>query len=130
MMKLRTLLACFAVASTTTLCSLGTAKAEDWSTSTKILATSAMVLTVADWGQTRDIVKSNGQYIELNRILGPRPSMSAVNTYFVATLATQYIVAEFLPDPYKTMVLSGMLGISLQAVGNNKSIGLKINFGL
>jgi hypothetical protein len=129
-MKLKTALVCFAVASTTTLCSLGTAKAEDWSTSTKILTMSAMALTVADWGQTRDIVKSNGRYVELNRILGPQPSMGKVNAYFVGMLVSQFLVAEFLPDPYKTMVLSGVIGMELQAVGNNKSIGLKINFGI
>jgi hypothetical protein len=129
-MKLRTTLVCFAVASTTTLCSIGSAKAEEWTTSTKILTTTAMALTVADWGQTRDIVKRPSEYRELNPILGPQPSMGKVNSYFIGALVAQYLVAEYLPDPLKTMVLSGVLGMQLTTVGNNRSIGLKINFGM
>lgn len=128
-MKLRTILTAFAIASTTTLCSLSTAKAEEWSTSTRILTMSAMALTVADWGQTRDIVKRPTEYRELNPILGPSPSMGKVNAYFVGALVSQYLIAEYLPEPYKTMVLSGVVGMQITTVHNNRSIGLNINFG-
>jgi hypothetical protein len=87
-----------------------------------------MALTVADWGQTRMIARNPQTYRELNPILGSHPSVGKVDAYMIGYLLTQYAIAECVPEPWKTLLLSQVIMVQAKAVGNNKSIGLQIRF--
>jgi hypothetical protein len=128
--NIRNLLITFALGSSLALGFIPKAKAapEDWSTSTRALTGLSMALTVADWGQTRMIARNPQTYRELNPILGPHPSQSRVDAYMIGYLATQYLIAEYAPEPMKTLLLTYVLVVQAKAVGNNRSIGLQIRF--
>lgn len=74
------------------------------------LTTIAILTLIIDWLQTRYIAKHPEKYSELNVILGPHPSVVAVNIYFMICIAIIGAVAYFATEPY------GAVGCGLLAV--------------
>jgi len=85
---------------------------------------------VADWGQTRDIAAqcSEGYYYETNPVLGKCPTAQWVNTYFLGTALLHASVAQMLPSKYRRLFQVGTLGMELNYINSNASIGLRVNF--
>lgn len=85
---------------------------------------------VADWGQTRDIASQceSGAYYETNPVLGKCPTVNWVNSYFIGTALLHAGAANVLPPKYRRMFQLGTLGMEMNYIANNASIGLRINF--
>lgn len=93
-------------------------------------------ITVVDWGQTNDIRRHEGM-IELNPLLGPHPSKSAVRDYFVTVLVLHPLISAALP---KQAELFGCaisprlawqyiyLGVEATATLSNYHGGLRVSF--
>lgn len=106
----------------------GPAFAQNWSTQDKVLFATSSVLLVADWAQTRHIARNPDRFFEKNPILGEHPSVGRVNTYFATTLVLNYIVTDALPPKWRTAYQAGLIGVELYVVGNNKRIGIRMDF--
>jgi hypothetical protein len=80
----------------------GSSHAADWSWSKADTAReiAGLALTVVDWGQTNDIV-TRADRLELNPILGPRPTRKEVRRYFTAVLILHPIISALLPSQAK-----------------------------
>ena len=106
------------------------AYAGDWSradTQRQIIYTA---LHVADWRQTRQIARQcgSGEYRELNPVLGPCPSLSRVDNYFLATGLAHYALAYLMPAPQRRYWQTATITLQVAAVGNNAAVGLRIKW--
>ena len=72
--------------------------------------------------------QSNRRLYETNKMLGKYPSHSAINKYFVSAYTLQVTAAYFLPTKYRTVLLSAIIGIELQATIHNRQLGVKFKF--
>lgn len=93
-------------------------------------------ITVIDWGQTQDIRNHNG-IVELNAILGNKPSRAAVNTYFASVMVLHPLISAALPSEAE---LLGMevhpraawqyiyFGVEAAAISSNFRGGLRMSF--
>lgn len=104
--------------------------AADWwshdpTTNSLMIASNAVI--IADWAQTRHIADSENFY-EKNEILGPHPSTSDVNRFFLASLFMHNVIGAMLPDTYKKVYYGGQLSYRLRVVKNNAEIGIQFKF--
>jgi hypothetical protein len=104
------------------------AKADEWSTTDKVLETAYMATILVDWRQTQDIRNHAGYYEKMNGILGSHPSNTKINVYFVVATAAQYMIADALPEGYRTAWIGSGVLFELNVTSKNKSIGLKWNY--
>jgi len=91
---------------------------------------SYLLTHLADWGQTRDIALQcgGGGYYEMNPIIGSCPSLTRVDTYFIATALLHMGVSRVLPQKYRRFFQGSTMAMELGYITNNASIGLKIKF--
>jgi hypothetical protein len=82
---------------------------------------------IADWGQTRDIA-TRDDHREANKIMGPEPSLSTVNTYFVSILILNYLAVDYMPAKYRPYFQTISIAIHADAVYHNYSIGVNFRF--
>jgi hypothetical protein len=97
-----------------------------------------LILEIIDWGQTRDIATRKDIYhnrdgteyiiVESNPILGERPSIKKVNTYFASCILLNYLIAKRASP--KIHKLWNTVGIVLETycVTHNWEMGIKIKF--
>lgn len=85
-------------------------------------------ITVIDWGQTLHISKRPDRYRETNEILGSHPSRNKVNTLIPLGIVTHTTISFLLPPTYREIWQLIWIGIEIQAVQSNFSIGVKIDF--
>lgn len=104
------------------------ARADEWGTTDKALATAAVVLTVADWAQTRTIAQSPDRYYETNPILGQHPTVGSVNAYFAGALIGGAVLAYTLPATPRRWFLGGAAALELAVVGRNAHLGIRMSF--
>lgn len=119
--------------------------ADKWDNEDLSLASVFTMATVIDWGQTRDIVKTNKKeglsagYInnkwiteyphrETNLYLGKNPSMGKVDTYMPLAIAASLTAAHYLPEKYRKLLLYGLSLLELSVIYDNHQLGLRINF--
>lgn len=93
-----------------------------------------LVLHVADWGQTRNIVHRADTgcdgaptCIERNPILGRNPSIKRVDSYFLFTAVAHTAISYALPPAWRRGWQYVTIGVEAGVVGYNYSIGLKID---
>lgn len=101
------------------------AAADPWDAGEKLLAGTALVTTVLDWGQTRYAVKRPEAWSESNRIMGAHPSMGRVNG---AVVVLGGATAHLLPHEYRKLFLWGVTTVELMQVGRNYGLGLRTSF--
>jgi hypothetical protein len=99
---------------------------EDWTDTDKMLLASSTVMIMADWAQTRYIVR-HPEYHERNRIMGPHPTMGIVNSYFIGALAANYLIAEYFPGT-RTELLIAVTVVEGITVRQNRMLGLRFAF--
>lgn len=104
------------------------AAADPWDAGEKLLAGTALVTTVIDWGQTRYAMKHPGSWSESNRIMGAHPSMGRVNNYYGAVIVLGGVTAHLLPHEYRKLFLWGVTTVELMQVGRNYGLGLRTSF--
>ena len=105
-----------------------TALAQNWSTQDKSLFVTSSALLVVDWAQTRHIARNPQLFYEKNPILGEHPSLGRVNTYFATVLVANYFITDALSPKWRTAYQAGLIGVELVVIGNNKRIGIKMDF--
>lgn len=90
-----------------------------------------MALAV-DWMQTSDIHRTkpaNGNVItEGNRVLGPHPTQSTINQYFLAASVGHLLVSVALPPGYRNYWQVATLSVSCYWVRHNQAIGISIRW--
>ncbi len=104
----------------------------DWKEEDKKLFIASNFAIALDWATTRDMSKryNEGFYekgLILKSIGGEQPKTSTVDLYFIARLATNYFLADYLTEykkPYLIMTTITHTGAGI----NNIGIGLKVNF--
>ena len=105
--------------------------ADKWDKEELTLASIFTAATIIDWGQTRDIVKTNHKeikYRETNLYLGENPSMGKVDTYMPLAIIASLTAAHYLPKKYRKAFLFGLSLLELNALRNNHSLGLRVKF--
>lgn len=85
-------------------------------------------LHIADWQQTRRIAGSGGKWIELNPILGERPSQARVNRYFAATLVAHWAISYSLPKEWVREWQVGTIALQAIVVKHNYQLGISASF--
>ena len=101
---------------------------QDWTKADTVRQAAGTALHAVDWGQTLDIVKHSDSFNEKSPFLGSRPSVQAVNWHFASRLILQSVIPPMLKPRYRKLYQIGWIGYEAYWVGNNFSIGLKINF--
>ena len=103
------------------------AENKPWTDTEKELFVAHTALVVADWSQTRQIVKHPETYAEQNILLGKHPSMDKVDLMFVSTLIGSYYIFDSLDNNRQTWLISATVTRGL-IVGHNLHLGLRIGF--
>ncbi len=85
------------------------------------------VLLLADWGQTREIVR-NDRYIEYNELIGARPSQTKVDLYFAGAIAINSGMALVLNKKNRVRAWKIVSIVQLSTVANNAKIGIGFNY--
>lgn len=118
-----------AVVALALLAPFGTAQAADeWNMEERTTFTMSTAMLVADWAQSRQIARNAEQYRETNPILGARPSMGHVNTYFVTALALNYVIGRSLDRRWRSAWFVTVQTVEASVVQRNLSIGLEVSF--
>ena len=117
--------------------------AESWDTTDKVLGTTAVALTIADWAQTRYMAKNpcanagggtdcTDPYYEngpiAKRFIGEHPSVGKVDRYFVASVATTLLVADWLSPPLRKAYLGFISVVQFGYVAHNYRVDVKMAF--
>ena len=105
--------------------SLATAK--PWTKDKKIAFSLSSAAVIADWGTTLDIKNYDNMY-EMNPIMGRHPRDSTVHLYFLGTLATHYLIANYLEHPWDMFFLGATFYTHGGAAFRNYGAGLRIKF--
>ena len=90
--------------------------------------TTVNTLLVIDWLQSRRVATSNGKYSEVNPILGTKPSLGRVNSYFAGSIALLNITGTLIPDKYARMLYKSISAVEVSAVSHNIHIGVNLEF--
>lgn len=108
---------------------------DEWSKSDVSREIAYLVLHVADWGQTRNILHradtgcdGDPTCIERNPFLGRSPSIRRVDTYFAVTALAHVAISHVLPKDWRQGWQYLTIGMEAGIVGHNYSIGLNIDF--
>ena len=97
-----------------------------WSNTDRALYTTFAVTHTIDTLQTREIL-DNDRFEEINPILKDMDSNEATIA-MLAGLGLVYLVADLLPEKYRTPFLFGSTAISVWGVANNFSHGVQFKF--
>jgi len=103
------------------------ASADDWSQEDTERETIFATLMVLDWRQTMDIAR-HSDIEETNPVLGKHPNNARINTYFAASLAAQYLIAQALPAEYRRCWQNAGIVFEATVVGGNYRLGLQIGW--
>jgi hypothetical protein len=109
----------------------GTAAASEWSKKDIALEATYLAFHIADWGQTRDIVRQYEQgrdRYETNPLLGKHPSKQAVDNHFIAGAILHLIIANMLEGNNRTWFQGVTITMEGLYVSNNARMGMKIDF--
>jgi hypothetical protein len=107
---------------------IGTANAEPWDTTDKVLGITSTTLLIVDWGQTRYIAKHPELYQENNVILGKHPSVGRVNAYFGTVIVGNLLLADWLSTRNRKLWLGTVTAVELVVTAHNRNIGIKLSF--
>jgi len=101
---------------------------EPWTKADYTVQVALTAALVADWGQTLHIQRSGPYGFEQNPVLGTYPSRARVNTYFAASIATTWIVADQLDAPWRRVFQVTLLLVEMIVLRNNHMIGFQVRF--
>jgi hypothetical protein len=113
------------------LLTCGPARAwQDWTTTDQNLFIASSVAITADWATTRWAARNNwpNNTHENNPILGRRPTVSTVDSYFVFLLISNYAIAQAVPQEYRGMYLTFRTVTHGSAVQGNVELGWRVKF--
>lgn len=102
--------------------------AGDWTETDTAYQVAYTALLAMDCAQTRWGASHPSQFEEINPILGKHPSKGKINNVCVATGIGHFGISYVLPIGARRLWQSGGIIIEAFAVGNNKSVGVKMQF--
>lgn len=119
--------------------------ADDWTREDSYRQAALTALLIADWGQTRWIVKHPQNQIqscasqvpcsrayesrsESNHLLGEHPSIGKVNNYFSAFAVGHAAISYLMPPAWRQGWQYIFIGTEFDAVLGNRSMGVKMEF--
>ena len=109
--------------------SISIAYAQEWTQTDTIIEIADIILKVADYRQTQNIVSRESEgYYETNPILGKHPTHRQVSLYFGVTALAHLYISYKLPQPYRRYWQLLWIGTSGRCVVHNYRAGLKIKF--
>lgn len=115
-------------------CAARPARAQDsrrWTTENTVLALSSTALIVMDWSTTLTMARRPDRYTESNPLLPRHPSVRQVNVACALALGGNLLLAHWLPNPWRSVVMETVTAIELASVTNNVvryGIGLSLPF--
>ncbi len=101
--------------------------ARDWTGEEIGWGAAAAAVRLADWAQTRNIVRNPDRFREVNPIIGEHPSMGRVDGVFILGSALLFAAAHYFPE-YRRSILQVYVVIGSGVVARNASIGVKMSF--
>lgn len=72
-----------------------------------------------DWKQTRQIAKHSETHSEINPIIGPHPSLVAVNRYCLTSALLHIAITHVLPHDWRECWLVGSVVVKFGIVNRN-----------
>ena len=103
-------------------------EAQAWSKHDTYWEAAYLAIHVLDWGQTRDIARSNGYFYESNVIMGLNPTIKEVNTYFAVTGILHVVTAVALPRKYRRIFQASTMAWELGYVSGNAMVKIEVDF--
>jgi hypothetical protein len=103
---------------------------QDWSKSDQQMFVASSIAITADWMTTRwaaDNNWPNGTW-EKNYVMGRHPSVDTVDTYFVVMLISNYIIADALPERYRSFYFTFRTVTHGSAALGNVELGWRMRF--
>lgn len=106
------------------------AVADEWRQADSYREAGFQVLNIIDWGQTRHIAKHPESFHEEESawLIGDHPSTADVDRLMVVTSVLHSVISYCLPHEWRTAFQYVSIGSKLNAVVNNASIGIKVEF--
>jgi len=104
---------------------------EGWTKADTARQVTYTALHIADWAQTVDISKSNGEYYESGLagiVIGEYPEESDVHLYFASTLILHTAISAMLSPKYRSAWQYVWIGAEGVTAAHNYSIGLRFGF--
>lgn len=99
---------------------------QGWDNTSKVMYVTGVTLLTVDYFQTRSIVK-DPLYEERNPVLD-NIGEDGIALYFSGWVIGSYVVADWLPQNYRRTFLGILNSVEIYAVGNNLSVGVRMNF--
>ncbi len=101
-----------------------------WSDTDRALLVASNIALAADWASTRNAARQDwpGGLFEQNFILGRYPHQDKVDLYFIALIATNYLIADNLSTGKRKFYLSIRAITHAHAAHNNVQLGMEIKF--
>lgn len=133
------------VVTTVLFCTMAHAEyqfAQNWSKQDTAFQATFIVLTMADWAQTRWMAKQDwswdgDQYHETNFVMGKYPSSNEVDLYMPTAIILHTLIAMALPDELKIANMKIhprriwqciWIGAETYTINNNFALGAKVEF--
>lgn len=107
------------------------AEYKNWKDENKELFWLSNAALVMDWSTTLSIPKMPGykETATLTRdIIGENPSRGNINSFFVARLAMNYLIADNLNEQYKKLFFGFNIIMHGSAAAHNYNIGLNFSY--
>lgn len=101
--------------------------ARDWTGEEIGWGAAAAAVRLADWAQTRNIVRNPDRFRETNPLIGEHPSRGRVDGSFVLGSALLFGLAHYLPE-YRKQILKWFVVLGAGVVARNASIGVRMRF--
>jgi len=101
---------------------------DPWTTGDTVRQGALTALLVADWAQTRYIVKHPETHQEANPLMGEHPSLGKVNNLSVLSIVGHYAIARALPREWRHAWQYVFIGVELDATTYNARAGVKMEF--
>ncbi|HTN94025.1 MAG TPA: hypothetical protein VMJ33_05560 [Gallionella sp.] len=105
--------------------------ADDWGESDTWREVAFQSLLTVDWLQSRTVAgnpEKYSNYVETNKILGERPTVGQVNSYFLASSLLHYCISYYLPKDFREAFQYVSIGYEAGYVVNNFRAGIRISF--
>lgn len=104
----------------------GCAHTSKWDTTEKAMVGGALLVTGADYLQTRTIARNPDQFYETNPLIGHHPSQEKVATCFIISTAAAILIADLIDDhTWRKIWLGFWLGSETATVVNNERLGIR-----
>jgi hypothetical protein len=99
-----------------------------WKSYDTALAIGAATALAIDWAQTREARRMTPQPTESNPVLGGNPSFGRINTYFTTVFVVGGVAVAYSPPIVREGLMAGVILLEIDAINQNKSIGIKVRF--